>query len=96
MSYEDKKLRFAGAGGPGMGTPWGTIGAIIKQALKPLGYDLHIEWRSYGANNSRYVGDGRADFGATHITHALSAYLGRDTYSGIREPQPRHRNTRRE
>jgi len=81
MSYKDKELVFAGAGGFGMGTPWGTIGAIIKQALEPLGYKLHIEWRSHGANNSRYVGDGKADFGATHITHALSAFRGQDAYA---------------
>lgn len=82
MSYEDRRLIFAGAGGPGMGTPWGTIGALTKRILSPLGYELHIESRSSRTDNARYVGDGKADLGATHPTHAVAAYHGRDAYAG--------------
>ncbi len=81
MSYEDRRLVFAGAGGPGMGTPWGTLGAITKRALTPLGYEVHIESRSARTENPRYVGDGRADLGATHASQVLAAFHGRDAFA---------------
>jgi uncharacterized protein len=82
MGYEDRRLIFAGAGGPGMGTPWGTLGSIAKRILEPLGYHLRVEAQSHGANNARYVGDGMADLGATHASHAIAAFHGREAYSG--------------
>ena len=61
---------FAGAGAPGMGTPWGTLGEVTAKALAPFGYEVRLEGRSFGPNNARYVADGRADLGATHLTRS--------------------------
>lgn len=76
------KLVFAGAGPPGMGTPWGTLGEVTARALAPHGYEVRLESRSFGPNNARYVADGRADLGATHLTRVLGAYHGRWEYAG--------------
>lgn len=82
MGYDDKSLVFAGAGGPGMGTPWGTLGGITKKALAPLGWQVHVEWRSSRSDNARYVGDGKADFGATHASQVFAAFHGNDAFAG--------------
>jgi hypothetical protein len=81
VGYEDRQLTFAGAGGRGLGTPWGTLGAIAKQALEEHGYRVRVEWRSFGLNNARYVADGQAELGATMAAFALSAYRGSDDFA---------------
>jgi len=82
MAVDDRRLVFAGAGPPGMGTPWGTLGELTARALAPLGYEVRVESRSSGTDNARYVADGRADLGATHLTRVLGAYHGRWEYDG--------------
>jgi uncharacterized protein len=65
-----------------MGTPWGTLGELTALALAPRGYEVRVEGRSFGPNNPRYVADGRADLGATHLARVLAAYHGRWEYAG--------------
>jgi uncharacterized protein len=88
MGSDDREVVFAGAGARGMGTPWGTLGEITAKALEPLGFAVHLEGRSYGVNNTRFVADGRADLGATHLTRVLGAYHGKWEYAG--EPPRSH------
>jgi len=76
MSFADKRITFAGAGPIGSGTPWGTIAEIMAGLLAPHGYATEIETRSSQMNNARYVSDGRADIGATHVTQLRGAYEG--------------------
>ncbi len=67
---------FAGAGPPGMGTPWGTLAQVAAGILGPLGFELQIESESFGLDNTRFVGDGRADFGATHLARIRASFRG--------------------
>lgn len=67
---------FAGAGPPGLGTPWGTLAQVAAGILGPLGFELQIEAESFGLDNTRYVADGRADFGATHLARIRASFRG--------------------
>jgi TRAP-type uncharacterized transport system substrate-binding protein len=79
---EGKKIVFAGAAPEGAGTPWGTLGLVVRKALQPLGYQVDIEILSWGANNPRYVADGRADLGATQYRAVEEALEGTEAWSG--------------
>jgi uncharacterized protein len=79
---EGKKIRFAGAGVVGRGTPWGTLGLVVRRILAPLGYDTEIESASAGANNPRYVADGRCDIGATQVRAVREAVESRRAFEG--------------
>lgn len=79
--WDDRKPVFAGAGPPGMGTPWGTLAEIARRLLAPLGYDVQIEPESFGLENTRYVSDGRADFGATHLSRIRASFRGEAEFS---------------
>jgi TRAP-type uncharacterized transport system substrate-binding protein len=80
MSIEDKHIVFGGAGGWGVGTPWGTLGEIAAKALAPHGYELTVDAWAWGANNPRYVGDATVDFGATQLRAVRQAYKGDGPY----------------
>lgn len=80
MSFSDKKLIFAGAGAPGRGTPWQTLGIVTQRALAPFGYELHNEGAAWGPANPRYVGDKKADLGATQLASVRWAYEGSHRY----------------
>ncbi|HLF76811.1 MAG TPA: TAXI family TRAP transporter solute-binding subunit [Dehalococcoidia bacterium] len=77
-----KHIVFAGAAPIGAGTPWGTLALVVKKALEPLGYDVDIEILSWGANNPRYVSDGRADLGATQYRAIEEAMRGVESWAG--------------
>ena len=79
---EQKKIVFAGAAPEGAGTPWGTLGLVVRKALQPLGYQVDIEILSWGANNPRFVADGRADLGATQYRAVEEALQGTEAWSG--------------
>src|SRR5438876_1178068 len=81
MGYDDKKLVFAGAGAPGRGTPWQTLGIVTEKALAPLGYTMFNDGTAWGANNPRWVGDKKADLGATLLTRVRWAYEGSHVYA---------------
>jgi uncharacterized protein len=78
---DGKKIVFAGAAPEGAGTPWGTLALVARRALQPLGYEVAIEPRSWGANNPRYVGDGKADLGATQYRAVEEAYQGVEAWA---------------
>jgi TRAP-type uncharacterized transport system substrate-binding protein len=78
----EKHIVFAGAAPVGAGTPWGTLALVVKRALEPLGYDTEIEVLSWGANNPRYVSDGRADLGATQYRAVEEAMQGIEAWQG--------------
>jgi TRAP-type uncharacterized transport system substrate-binding protein len=90
MGFNDKKIMFAGAGPVGVGTPWGTIAEIMARLLASHGYETEIETRSSQMNNARYVSDGRADMGATHVTQLRGAYEATDLWA----PEGRRENLR--
>jgi TRAP-type uncharacterized transport system substrate-binding protein len=90
MGFNDKKITFAGAGPVGAGTPWGTIAEIMVRLLASRGYETEIETRSSMMNNARYVSDGRADIGATHVTQLRGAYEA----TGDWAPEGRRENLR--
>jgi TRAP-type uncharacterized transport system substrate-binding protein len=90
MGFDDKRITFAGAGPIGAGTPWGTIAEIMARLLAPHGYETEIETRSSMMNNARYVSDGRADMGATHVTQLRGAYEATDLWA----PEGRRENLR--
>ena len=74
MTLADKKhITFAGAAPIGAGTPWGTLALVVRKTLEPLGYETDIEVLSWGANNPRYVADGRADLGANAISRGAGS-----------------------
>src|SRR6266508_5094305 len=77
-----RKIVFAGAAPVGAGTPWGTLALVTRKALEPLGYEVDIEILSWGANNPRYVSDGRDDLGATQYRAVQEAYAGTDAWAG--------------
>lgn len=77
---EGKKIKFAGAGPVGNGTPWGTLALVTRRALEPLGYETEIETASWGAENPRYVADGRCDLGATQYRVVRDAAAGGSAY----------------
>lgn len=79
---DGKKLVFAGAAPVEAGTPWGTLALVTRRALEPLGYQVEIEVRSWGANNPRYVADGRADLGATQYRAVREAMEGSEGWAG--------------
>jgi TRAP-type uncharacterized transport system substrate-binding protein len=79
---DGKKIVFAGAAPVGAGTPWGTLALVTRKALEPLGYEVEIEILSWGANNPRYVSDGRADLGATQYRAVEEAMKGIEGWSG--------------
>jgi TRAP-type uncharacterized transport system substrate-binding protein len=79
---DGKRIVFAGAAPEGAGTPWGTLALVTRKALQPLGYEVHIETASWGANNPRYVSDGRADLGATQYRAVEEAYQGVEAWQG--------------
>lgn len=79
---ETKKIVFAGAAPVGAGTPWGTLALVTRKALEPLGYETEIEILSWGANNPRYVADGRADLGATQYRGVREAMDGIEGWAG--------------
>jgi TRAP-type uncharacterized transport system substrate-binding protein len=87
---EGKKIVFAGAAPEGAGTPWGTLALVTRKALQPLGYEVAIEPLSWGANNPRYVADGRADLGATQYRAVEEAMKGTEAWAG----EPPLRNLR--
>ncbi len=78
---DTKDLVLAGASAIGRGTPWGTLCEVVSRALAPLGYHCHIEAKTWGPENGRWVADGRADFGAWHLTHMINAYQGTANYA---------------
>ena len=78
----DKRITFAGAAPIGAGTPWGTLALVVRKALEPLGYETEIEVLSWGANNPRYVADGRADLGATQYRAVQEAMDGVESWQG--------------
>jgi hypothetical protein len=87
---DGKQVYFAGAALISMGTPWGTLANITRQALEPLGYKVHIESLSWGNNNPKYVSDGRAVLGATQyraVQVAVRADSGITDLSQISEGQ---------
>jgi TRAP-type uncharacterized transport system substrate-binding protein len=55
---------------------------VVRRALQPLGYRVDIEILSWGANNPRYVADGRTDLGATQYRAVEEAYQGTEAWSG--------------
>jgi TRAP-type uncharacterized transport system substrate-binding protein len=77
-----KHIVFAGAAPVGAGTPWGTLALVVKRALEPIGYEVEIEILSWGANNPRYVADGRADLGATQYRAVQEAMDGTEAWQG--------------
>jgi TRAP transporter TAXI family solute receptor len=79
---DGKKIRFAGAGVVGRGTPWGTLGLVVRRALAPYGYETEIESASSQANNPRYVADGRCDIGATQVRAVREAIESRRAFEG--------------
>src|SRR5207244_8619039 len=88
LTLADKKqVKFAGAAPIGAGTPWGTLALVVRKALEPLGYETEIETLSWGANNPRYVADGRADLGATQYRAVQEAMNGVEAWQG---EAPRH------
>ena len=82
MTVGDKRITFAGAAPIGAGTPWGTLALVVRKALAPLGYETEIEVLSWGANNPRYVADGRADLGATQYRAVQEAMDGVEAWQG--------------
>jgi TRAP-type uncharacterized transport system substrate-binding protein len=84
---DGKKIVFAGAAPVGAGTPWGTLALVTRKALQPLGYEVDIEVLSWGANNPRYVADGRADLGATQYRAVEEAMEGVESWQG-EAPRP--------
>jgi len=82
MTVADKRITFAGAAPIGAGTPWGTLALVVRRALEPLGYQTEIEVLSWGANNPRYVADGRADLGATQYRAVQEAMEGTEAWQG--------------
>lgn len=83
MTLADQKhITFAGAAPVGAGTPWGTLALVVRKALEPLGYETAIEVLSWGANNPRYVADGRADLGATQYRAVQEAMDGVESWQG--------------
>jgi TRAP-type uncharacterized transport system substrate-binding protein len=79
---DGKQVYFAGAALISMGTPWGTLANITRQALQPLGYEVHIESLSWGNNNPKYVSDGRAVLGATQYRAVQEALEGVEGFAG--------------
>jgi uncharacterized protein len=79
---DNKQIVFAGAAPVGAGTPWGTLALVTQKALEPLGYEVEIEVLSWGANNPRYVSDGRADLGATQYRAVQEAMQGVEGWQG--------------
>ena len=79
---DGKKIVFAGAAPIGAGTPWGTLALVTRKALATVGYDVEIETLSWGANNPRYVSDGRADLGATQYRAVQEAMEGTEAWAG--------------
>lgn len=79
---DGKRIVFAGAAPEGAGTPWGTLALVTRKALAPLGYQVDIEVLSWGANNPRYVADGRCDLGATQYRAVEEAFEGSEAWSG--------------
>jgi TRAP-type uncharacterized transport system substrate-binding protein len=77
----EQKVVFAGAAPERAGTPWGTLALVVRKALQPMGYRVDIEILSWGANNPRYVSDGRADLGATQYRAVEEAFEGTEAWS---------------
>jgi TRAP-type uncharacterized transport system substrate-binding protein len=75
-----RKVVFAGAGPVSIGSPWGTLGVITKRALETVDYDVEIEPASFGADNPRFVSDGRCDLGATQFRAVREAFTGARLY----------------
>jgi TRAP-type uncharacterized transport system substrate-binding protein len=82
MLMDGKRIVFAGAGAPSRGTPWSTLGLVTRRALAPLGYEVEIEEASAQERNTRYVGDGRCDIGATLFRLVRDSYDGTYSYAG--------------
>jgi uncharacterized protein len=87
LSFDDRDLVFGGAP---PGTPWGTLGAIVKAALEPEGYRIRIEPEASRGRCPGLVSAGTVHFGATQ------SLLTRWAYAGIHEfaeagPLPRVR-----
>src|SRR4051794_30830381 len=78
---DGNRVVFAGAGAPSRGTPWSTLGLIVRRALEPH-YEVIIEEASSGERNTRFVGEAKADLGATLFRLVRDAYDGTHSYAG--------------
>jgi TRAP transporter TAXI family solute receptor len=77
-----RRLIFGGAGQPGSGTPWRTLGEIAAQALAGAGYEVEIDGRAWGVANPRLIADGQMDFGGGFASRVRWAFEGVHDYAG--------------
>lgn len=87
MAFEDRKLVFGGAP---PGTPWGTLGAIVRAALLPEGYDVRIEPEASRGRCPGLVASSAIEFGATQSLLTRWAFAGVHEFAG-QPPLPRLR-----
>lgn len=73
-----KKIIFGGAP---FGTPWGTLGEIVKQSLGDVGYDVEIEPEASRGRCPGLIESKTVDLGATQALLTKWAYDGRHEYS---------------
>lgn len=72
-------LKFAGSS---VGEPWWVLGDVTRKLLEPLGYEVEVLTASASTNNPRFVGGGKADFGATVPETLGWAIRGEQNFSG--------------
>ena len=77
--FEDRSLVFGGAP---PGTPWGTLGAIVRAALAPEGYVVRIEPEASRGRCPGLVNSGALPFGATQALLTRWAFDGTHEYAG--------------
>jgi TRAP-type uncharacterized transport system substrate-binding protein len=82
MSFDDKRIKFAGAGHIRIASPRNTLGKLLRRALTPLGYEVEIDGRGFGHNNQKLVSSGELDLGAVNGDHARWAYEGKFDFAG--------------
>jgi TRAP-type uncharacterized transport system substrate-binding protein len=74
-----KSLKFAGSS---VGEPWWVLGDVTRTLLEPLGYEVEVLTASGSTNNPRFVGGGKADFGATVPETLGWAIRGEENFKG--------------
>ena len=79
----ERPLVFAGSTQRlGTSDPLFSLGEITARVLAPRGYSVQVLNESGGPLNPRFVGDGRADLGATQPGTAARAFAGRGEFAG--------------
>lgn len=75
------KILFAGST---VGEPWWLAGEVVRDAVRPHGYEVDITDESASNHNLPWVWGGKAQLGATVPEHFAPAKAGRPEYGGAK------------